>query len=134
MSDLTSFQRAIVRISNTNSEFFGVGILLQPDLALTCAHVVADALNYDRDLETAPTGIVQLNLPFVDEANVGSAKVLMKGWFSRNNKTIADLALLHLDKPLEADGYVCLSPAFSLTSLQFEAWGGQEGHEQHLIP
>ncbi|MCP4698095.1 MAG: serine protease [Gammaproteobacteria bacterium] len=133
MSDLAPFQRAIVRVTGADGGFHGVGLLLAPDLALTCAHVAADALNYERNMETAPPGELRLNLPFADSPHSVAAEIQPDGWFPGNADKLADLALLRLHEPLAAGGYARLSPAFSLAGLRFEAWGGQEGHEQHLI-
>lgn len=133
MKDLVPFQRAIVRITGENDQLHGVGLLLSPEIVLTCAHVVTDALGCERNTMIAPRGEVRLNLPFVGNESL-AAEVLGNGWFPRNGEKLTDLALLRLRKPLVTGGYALLSPAFSLFGLRFQAWGGQEGHERNLVP
>ncbi|MFD0381273.1 hypothetical protein [Streptomyces sp. NPDC127112] len=54
---------AIVRVAGPDGTVGGVGFLVAPDLALTCAHVVADALGLPRGQVPAPLGALVLDRP-----------------------------------------------------------------------
>jgi hypothetical protein len=113
MSNFSSFKNTIIRVCNVNNEYFGAGILLQPNLVLTCAHVVANALGESTKLKAAPKGKLQLNLPFVSEKETFSAEVIHNGWYPNR----PDLAILRLCKPLDDCSYASLSPSLNLNNL-----------------
>jgi len=127
--DLTPFQHTIVCVSSLDGHFHGIGWLCQRDLVITCAHVVADALNYERNIEFTPSESVSLNCPFTDSKRSTAAVI---AWFPRNGAQLSDIALLQLAQPLLAEA-VPLSHSLSLNGVHFKAWGGPAGHEIDLI-
>ena len=71
----------LVRFDREDGQPVGVGCLLQSNIVVTCAHVIADALG-DRNLafqSSAPTQQVKLSFPYADVSNEQRCDVV--GWF-----------------------------------------------------
>ncbi|NJO16799.1 MAG: NACHT domain-containing protein [Thioploca sp.] len=131
-ADLHPFRQAIIRISSEAEKFYGIGCLLNASQAITCAHVVADALGYNRDIDFIPDGRVQINRPFA-ENSTHSVTAQVEKWLPRGEQKLSDMALLQLDEPLTEPISIKLSYVVNLKGIRFKAWGGPAGHELHLI-
>jgi len=138
---LTALGCSVVRILGQDKTYAGLGYRAGPELVITCAHVVANALRTDPHDPKPPPGEVLLDVPFAlgHESEVPvRANVVPTGWIpSAEGSRLSDLALLRvvdtatrlpLPGPL-AD----LDPAISLRGKPFEAYGGPESYEKNLI-
>jgi hypothetical protein len=83
------------KVGNTH---VGTGVLVAGDVVVTCAHVVADALELSN--ETAGPGVaLSIDFPFAD---ISDLKVEVSKWFPKidpSGNRANDLAVLTLDKP-----------------------------------
>src|SRR5205823_110060 len=80
---------------------FGLGVLLENKRVLTCAHVVADLLNIQREGPHAPEGVVCLDFPLVALGHDLTAHVVQ--WYPCREKASSepeDIALLALEGDL----------------------------------
>ncbi|MEV6349949.1 trypsin-like peptidase domain-containing protein [Actinoplanes sp. NPDC051851] len=78
----------------------GAGVLIAPDLVLTCAHVVATALP-GASIRQAPESTVIIDFPTGTADDRRSATVAPHGWVPRGDTPLTgDLALLRLDRPV----------------------------------
>jgi WD40 repeat protein len=59
---------SLVRLRDATGTIVGAGFLATPILVCTCAHVVADALQISRETAQPPAQEVQLDFPFLGEA------------------------------------------------------------------
>ncbi|MFD8079640.1 trypsin-like peptidase domain-containing protein [Streptomyces sp. NPDC059718] len=83
---------AVVRVKGPDGELAGAGFLVAPDLVLTCAHVVNDALDRPREHEVATGTEVLVDLPF---AGGGSAAAVER-WVPVREDQTGDIAVLRL--------------------------------------
>jgi hypothetical protein len=94
---------AIVRILDAQQRPVGAGCLVRERLIVTCAHVVAEALDISRDAAEAPAVPVALDLPFVPDS-LAKARVIL--WWPYRQAVaedrLHDLAFLELEHPLYA--------------------------------
>jgi hypothetical protein len=86
------------RIRDSGGRIYGAGVLVAPDLVVTCAHVVA------RALQTSPNGSrplepVTVDFPTATHLGTCSATVLDNGWLAMADDYVGDIALLRLDTP-----------------------------------
>ena len=98
--------RALVRIrAHDSGRIVGTGILVSPHHALTCAHVVTEALGFKEDDSNveAPTRAVLLDLPATAPERVLPAKVVV--WHPRKMRPggIYDIAGLELSDAIPED-------------------------------
>ncbi|MBN3899389.1 MAG: serine protease [Nostoc sp. NOS(2021)] len=61
----TELEAAIVRICKSNGVVVGAGFLVSQNHVITCAHVVADALEISRDTQKRPAEVVYLDFPLI---------------------------------------------------------------------
>lgn len=80
----------------------GAGTVISPDLVLTCAHVVAQALDADAS-GPAPTDVVTLDFPGSTSRAPVVARVRHDGWAPVAEDNGGDLALLSVEETLPAD-------------------------------
>lgn len=77
----------------------GAGFLVAPDLVLTCAHVVSDALERPRDEDPAGSGIT-VDLPLADDRTDGAEPrqwpAVVERWVPIHANRAGDIALLRL--------------------------------------
>lgn len=87
-----------VRVSGADGVVHGAGVLVAPDLVVTCAHVVAGAT---RAAETGsrPRTPVVVDFPTVESVGRLPAHVTDEGWVAVRRDNTGDLALLRLDRP-----------------------------------
>ena len=138
-ADRTPLRHSVVRISGSERDYAGLGYRISADIVVTCAHVVAEALNHDADAEEPPTGQVLVDAPFApgeDAQTQIEASVVPKGWLPvREGNAPADLAVLRLATPLPVTGPpTLLDSGLSLAGHAFQAYGGPEGHRRYLVP
>ncbi|MCX5197447.1 trypsin-like peptidase domain-containing protein [Streptomyces sp. NBC_00249] len=95
---------AIVRVSGPGDgvrgpgPVGGVGFLVAPDLALTCAHVVADALGLARTHTLAPNGVLLLDRPL--SGMPGRSEAEVAHWVPLREDGTGDVAVLRLRRPV----------------------------------
>ncbi|MFE1318142.1 trypsin-like peptidase domain-containing protein [Kitasatospora phosalacinea] len=89
---------AIVRVTGPDGAVAGVGFLVSPDLAVTCAHVVADALGIPRTHVPVPPGTVTLDRPLSGAADRTAAEVAH--WIPLRADGTGDIAVLRLGVPV----------------------------------
>ena len=68
---------SIVRIVGTNDLIVGAGFLVSERHVLTCAHVVAAALEIPDDTEVMPAAQIRLNFPLIASQDFSSAHVVL---------------------------------------------------------
>ncbi|MEU9884149.1 trypsin-like peptidase domain-containing protein [Sphaerisporangium sp. NPDC051011] len=95
---------AIVQIKGQHGALGGAGFLIAPDLVLTCAHVVSDALEKPRQ-EPVPTGTpVTVELPLAPPPVSGGPRpawpALVENWVPIRGERTGDIAVLRLPEPI----------------------------------
>ena len=92
-------KEGLLRVYNQEGEVEGAAFLVSADRALTCAHVVLDALNLPEDTPAAPEGIVTLDFAHLSGNPKISAQV--EGWYDlKDNPAFdeaEDIAVLKLE-------------------------------------
>ncbi|SNT20160.1 nSTAND1 domain-containing NTPase [Actinacidiphila glaucinigra] len=83
---------AVVRVKGPGGELAGAGFLVAPDLVLTCAHVVSDALGRPREDEVEAGTEVYVDLPFAS----GGAAAEVERWVPVRDDQTGDIAVLRL--------------------------------------
>ena len=81
-------QSGIIRILDKNHHPVGAGILVNPDTAITCAHVVSLALEI-KVFSEKPEKNISIDFPFLTPGIVSSAEVIV--W-----EVLDDIAVLQL--------------------------------------
>ncbi len=99
---------ALIRILTDNENLrnpVGAGFLIAPDLVLSCAHVVLEALNLPSWTEEPPTNFIWFDFLYVDKQPLASAEIV--GWFPVKETAqigdIEDLVLLRLTTPVSSE-------------------------------
>ncbi|WP_328775548.1 trypsin-like peptidase domain-containing protein [Streptomyces goshikiensis] len=102
---------AVVRVAGTDGTVGGVGFLIAPDLVITCAHVVRDALGPPREHTGAPAGELTLDRPL---AGPGRAAAEVAHWAPPRPDRTGDIAVLRLREPLPGAVPLAMAEAGSL--------------------
>jgi WD40 repeat protein/TPR repeat protein len=91
----------LVRFSDRQGRVQGVGVLVDDDLVLTCAHVVAACTGDPAValLEDAPVGSVLMDFPFVEGSDT-AGRIENGTWFPIRPDGTGDVAVLHLEHPV----------------------------------
>lgn len=97
MSDL-SVDSWRARIRDSQGRIFGAGVLVAPHLVVTCAHVVARALQVPSN-GTRPASPVSVDFPTATHLGRCDATVIDGGWVAMADDFFGDLALLQLAEP-----------------------------------
>src|SRR6266511_3033616 len=102
MSNLSStFNAGIVRLRDGNDRVVGAGLLVSMHEIVTCAHVVARALNMADDAPVPSGALLSLDFPFVEPDRRFSAQVVR--WCPKEDDGTGDIAGLTLaDLPRNA--------------------------------
>ena len=100
--------------AGTPGKLAGGGLLLAPDLAVTCAHVVRDHLGLGSATpDDPPCGKLLLRFPALDCER--EAIVISRGWYAGGTdggaRRLRDLAILQLTSPIEDPGLSCIALA-----------------------
>jgi tetratricopeptide (TPR) repeat protein len=119
----TQLEPSIVRIREPNGQVVGVGFLVGERQALTCAHIVAQALGLLDNTLGMPEGEVMLDFPLVAPVHTLTANVV-HWWLDRD---FAELQL-NSDPPSNVQP-VCLVTADDLWGHAFRAFGFPSGYE-----
>jgi len=100
----------------------GAGVLLSGERVLTCAHVIASALNVGRGTEEQPAGVVSLDFPLTKSKRKVNANLIF--W-----DVDSDLAGLKLLEPLPSDvEAISLIETIDLLNDTVKAFGFPEGY------
>ncbi|MFI7388470.1 trypsin-like peptidase domain-containing protein [Streptomyces sp. NPDC049813] len=91
-----ALDRAVVRVSGASGTIAGAGVLVAPDRVLTCAHVVSDALDRDRDLDVRAGTTVLVEFPLADGAGGQHFTAEVEHWIPEQPKHCGDVAVLRL--------------------------------------
>ncbi len=100
---MASLEVSLVRIRDRFSEPVGIGVLVQGDVIVTCAHVAAAALgraNYQQIIQ-APKESITFDFPFSQYRSELSAQVI--GWTPYRANEAGDIAILQVTAPLPSD-------------------------------
>lgn len=90
---------AVVRVKGADGAIGGAGFLIAPDLVLTCAHVVSDALDRPREDEVGAGTEVSVDLPLagnVDGVDGGEQSAEVQRWIPIRADQSGDIAVLRL--------------------------------------
>ncbi|WP_293096963.1 trypsin-like peptidase domain-containing protein [Moorena sp. SIO3I6] len=97
--DFNAHKTSIIRIFY-HDQVVGIGFLVSEHYALTCAHVVAEALLIDRTTPSCPEGEINVDFPLLNSTDKFSARVVC--WhpvspLQDSEEAIEDIAVLKLD-------------------------------------
>ncbi|MGI5468736.1 trypsin-like peptidase domain-containing protein [Streptomyces sp. CA-132043] len=111
---------AVLRVRAPDGAIGGAGFLVAPELALTCAHVVSDALSLPRD-GALPEGVrLMVDLPL---GGGGSAEAEVAHWLPGAADGSGDIAVLRLRSEIPGAGPVRLADAGSVWEHPVRAAG-----------
>ena len=125
----------LIRIFGKDNTIVGAGFLVWEGVALTCAHVVAEALGIDTHAPDKPTGELKFDFPLLAPGKKLAAKV--SHWFplrSADQEQPAgdeDVALLQVldDLPPQA-ARAPLAKAETAVGTAFQTFGFSAGHDR----
>ena len=119
---------ALVRIRTTEGGIVGAGFLVGPCQVLTCAHVVAQALDLPEAHSDPPLTLVVLDFPLLAPRTRLAARVVF--WRPVSDDGGGDLAGLELlGDPPEGAQMVRFAPAEDVWEHPFRAFGFPAGHD-----
>jgi len=72
----TKFEASIIRIRKSDKTVVGVGFLVDEHSFITCAHVIARALNLDNTPSSRPNETIYVDFPLVDPDHITLASVI----------------------------------------------------------
>ncbi|MFF3859131.1 trypsin-like peptidase domain-containing protein [Streptomyces sp. NPDC002209] len=90
---------ALLRIRDARGEPVGLGFLVSPGLALTCAHVVSAALSTPHGAEPPASARLHVDLPLLPGGQRG-VTASVANWVPPQQSGAGDLAVLRLSAPL----------------------------------
>lgn len=121
-------ESALVRIWNAGSEVVGAGVFVSEKLVLTCAHVVAQALDIPQTAPEVPAGEIALDVPLVAAGEIVPATV--SRWLPVQPDGSGDLACLELQNPAPQGAHpVSLMAEEELWGHPFRAFGFPGGYD-----
>ncbi|MEV7831658.1 serine protease [Streptomyces subrutilus] len=120
---------AVLRIRDVRGDPVGLGFLVSPELALTCAHVVSAALGTAQDQEPPPSARIHVDLPLLPASAQDSTGVTarVERWMPPRDGGGGDMAVLRLDAPLPGARPVRLIEAEQVWEHPVRAFGFPEG-------
>ncbi|NEQ84123.1 MAG: trypsin-like peptidase domain-containing protein [Moorea sp. SIO2I5] len=96
--DFNAHKTSIIRLFY-HDRVVGIGFLVSEHYALTCAHVVAEALLIDSTTQSCPEGEINVDFPLLNSTDKFSARVVC--WHPESEldseEAIEDIAVLKLD-------------------------------------
>ncbi|MFJ9715249.1 trypsin-like peptidase domain-containing protein [Streptomyces sp. NPDC101213] len=124
---------SVVRVTGQDGALIGAGFLVAPDLVLTCAHVVSDALGRPRH-ETVPTGeVVEVDLPLADPLETGGPGAWpaeVERWVPARAGHGGDVAVLRLREAIPSARPLPMADAASVWEHGARAVGFTGGEPQ----
>ncbi|NEQ08611.1 MAG: trypsin-like peptidase domain-containing protein [Moorea sp. SIO4E2] len=96
--DFNAHKSSIIRLFNQD-QVVGIGFLVSEHYALTCAHVVAEALLIDSTTQSSPEGDINVDFPLLNGTKF-SARVVCwhpESPLEDSEEAIEDIAVLKLD-------------------------------------
>ncbi len=98
--DVNVHKMSIIRLFNQD-QVVGIGFLVSEHYALTCAHVVAEALLITSTTQSCPEGEIKVDFPLLNSKDKFSARVVC--WhpvspLEDSEEAIEDIAVLKLDQ------------------------------------
>nr|MDJ0517410.1 trypsin-like peptidase domain-containing protein [Trichodesmium sp. MO_231.B1] len=128
MSRILDFDHSIVRIYSQSNQVKGAGFLVSKNQILTCAHVVALALNMTGNSAEMPTTEVKLDFPKVAPGKFLTAKVIF--WLPVNPQAaLEDIAVLELTTIPNNTSPVRLMTSEEYWGHNFRAFGFPKGKQ-----
>lgn len=91
---------AVIRLFDEAGESVGAGFLAAPDLVLTCAHVVSDALGVPREEPVAAGEEVHVGFPLADRPTGEVLLAKVEHWIPTRPDRTGDVAVLRLPAPV----------------------------------
>ncbi|GGX75082.1 nSTAND1 domain-containing NTPase [Streptomyces hiroshimensis] len=136
---------AVVRVTGQDGAVGGAGFLIAPDLILTCAHVVSDALDLPRDAAVDAGAEVTIDLPLADGTTGGTADGTSDGmadatgqahartaavwrWVPVRDDQTGDVAVLRLQDPIPGARPLPMADAESVWDHEARAVGFTDDH------
>ena len=126
-----SIDTSLVRIHTKAGGVAGAGFLVGERHILTCAHVIADALDLPTDAKDLPSATVSLDFPQLALHTLLSARVVF--WIPVQEDNQGDIAALELlDKPPAGAAATQFAPADQVWDHSFRAVGFPGGFSQGI--
>ena len=126
-----SLRAATLRILSTAGDPVAVGFLVTSELALTCAHVVCNALPADQDAPSPEGAVIAVDLPLHGHQaeNAAPLRATVEKWIPEQPSGAGDMAVLRLSEPVEAAGPVRLiTPPDDVWGHETRSFGFPDGH------
>src|SRR6266516_827328 len=122
-----SIDTSLVRIHTKDGGIAGAGFLVGERHILTCAHVIAEALDLADDTKDPPSSTVSLDFPQLALHTLLSARVIF--WDPVQEDGQGDIAGLELldELPVGAEGVHYFAPADQVWDHSFRALGFPSG-------
>lgn len=126
--DFNTHKNSIIRIFY-QEQVIGIGFLVAEQYALTCAHVVAEALLIPSTTPNLPKGEIQVDFPLVNSTDKISATVV--GWHPESvldsDEAIEDIAVLKLKRLPPSVQPTCPILSENLANNPFKVFGCPAG-------
>jgi hypothetical protein len=122
----------IARIYHPSDGVKGAGLLIYDKYIITCAHVVADALDIAHSTPKKPSDLVKLDFPFPAEKNKPKFEAKVIAWRPRSDiyKYGEDIAILELQGNLPTN-YISFPLSLAdINQHQFSVLGFPIGHDE----
>lgn len=131
-----SYKTRIARIYTSADDnvinVVGGGVLISDQYIVTCAHVVADALEIDHITQDKPLGLIKLDFPFPVEENKPKFEAKVIAWKPRSDtyKYAEDIAILKLQGNLPTS-YISFPLSLEVPyQHKFSVLGFPTGHDE----
>ncbi|MBX3085509.1 MAG: trypsin-like peptidase domain-containing protein [Anaerolineae bacterium] len=114
---------AIVKITHReSSSSVGGGCLVSKKHILTCAHVIAAALDMDGKSQNTPQDTIHVQFPFLKNTPLLDAKVVI--WKPKSDDHPSDIAVLEISGEIPTDAIPARISDVALKDFQaFKAYG-----------
>lgn len=126
------YKSYIVRISSNSDEVKGVGLLICNKYIITCAHVVADALNIAHSTPEKPSDLIMVDFPFPVGENKPKFEAKVITWKPQSDtyKYREDIAILKLQGNLPTS-YISFPLSLEVPyQHKFSVLGFPIGHDE----
>jgi S1-C subfamily serine protease len=127
--DFNSHKTSIIRLFYQEKLAVGIGFLVSEQYAVTCAHVVAQALQIPSTTPTIPEGEIKVDFPLLNSTDKFSATVVC--WHPESvldsDEAIEDIAVLKLERLPPSVQPTCLILSENLANSPFKVFGCPAG-------